>query len=98
MPTEEPKVDKKMLDKVGALVRLANDKPEDSEEARTAALTVARMLKENDLVIIPRSELERVKTVLNGAHALAKRHQEDANQKMVIAGIAGLMASKVLKF
>lgn len=97
MPTED-KTDKKTLDKLGALVRLANDKPEDSEEARTAAMTVVHMMKEHELVIIPRAELERIKTVVGAANALAKRHQEEAQSKMVMAGLAGLMASKMLKF
>lgn len=100
MPTEvkDAKDDKKLLDTVGKLIRLANDKDEGSEEARTAAMTVTKMVKENDLVIIPRSELERIKTVISGAHALAKRHKDEAQKQMLMAGIAGLMASKVLKF
>ncbi len=97
MPTEA-KDDKKVLDTVTKLIRLANDKEEDSEEARTAAMQVTKMVKDNDLVLIPRAELERIKVVIGQANALAKRHKDEAQQKMMLAGIAGLMASKVLKF
>jgi hypothetical protein len=97
MPTEE-KTDKKTIDTVSKLIRLANDRDGDSEEARTAALTVTKMVKDHDLVLIPRAEFERIKTVIQGAHALAKTAQEGAQQKMLLAGLAGLMASKVLKF
>jgi hypothetical protein len=100
MPTEakDTRDDKKLLDTVTKLIRLANDKDEGSEEARTAAMTVTKMVKENDLVIIPRAELERIKVVIGQANALARRSKEEAQQKMLMAGIAGLMASKVLKF
>lgn len=92
----DTKVDAKVLQKVGDLVRLANSA--DEEEARTAAIQATKLMKEHELMLVPRSELERIKTMVSGANALAKQYKDEAQQKMLIGALAGLAAAKVLKF
>ena len=93
MPT-----DNKVLEKVRKLVLLANDGGEDSEESRTAAVQVTKLMKEHELVLIPKAEIDRVQKLIGDAQALARTQKADATQKMLIGGIAGLLLSKQLKF
>jgi hypothetical protein len=96
MPTTDSKVDTKMLEKVHNLVRLAASG--DTEEARTAAMQATRLMKEHELVLVPRSEIERVEKAIRGHAELARQQEAQTTQKMMIAGLAGLFLSKQLKF
>lgn len=78
-----------VLDRVGKLVALAQS--DNEEEARTAAMTATRLMKEHKLVVIPQSEIDRIKTVIGEANQLAARYQGEANQKMMIGALAGFM-------
>jgi hypothetical protein len=95
MPTTVT-TDTKVLEKVHNLVKLAASG--DSEEARTAAVQATKLMKEHELVLVPRAEIERVEKMIAGHAALARQQQEQTTQKMMIAGLAGLFLSKQLKF
>ena len=81
-----------VLEKVGKLVALAQS--ENEEEARNAAITATRLMKEHKLVLVPQLEIDRIKTVIGEATALAKRHEGEATQKMLIGALAGFMVGK----
>jgi hypothetical protein len=83
-----PKSPQEVLDRVGALISLAQSNPDD-EEARTAAMQATRMMKEHELVLVPKSEIERVKRVIGEAQTLARQTTEGANQKMLLGALAG---------
>jgi|HubBroStandDraft_5_1064220.scaffolds.fasta_scaffold572190_2 cobalamin biosynthesis protein CbiD len=87
--------DKKTLEKVGNLIKLANGA--DDEEARTAAIQAAKMMKEHELVLVPRSELERVQKVVQGAQALQATMQKEKLQNMAIGAMAGVFLGKQFK-
>jgi len=84
MPTKE--IDD-VLKRVGDLIALTNNPNE--EEARTAAVKATALMREHRLVLVPESEIERVKTVIGEAQALAAKHQQEGNQRMMLAGLAG---------
>ncbi len=91
-----PTTDTKVLEKVHNLVKLAAGG--DTEEARTAAVQATKMMKEHELVLVPKSEIDRVQKMVEGAQALAREHKTEATQKMLIGGLVGLLLSKQLKF
>jgi hypothetical protein len=95
MPTTVT-TDTKVLEKVHNLVKLAASG--DSEEARTAAVQATKLMKEHELVLVPRAEIERVEKMIAGHAALARQQEAQTTQKMMIAGLAGLFLSKQLKF
>jgi hypothetical protein len=87
--------DKKTLDKVGDLIKLANDG--DTEEARTAAMKAVALMKQHELVLVPKSEIERIQKVVAGAQALERTMKEEKIQNMVIGGLAGVLLGKQFK-
>jgi hypothetical protein len=91
-----PTIDTKVLEKVHNLVKLAASA--EGEEARTAAVQATKLMKEHELVLIPRSEIERVEKAIEGARALARQQQNEGMQKMLIGGAVGLFLAKQLKF
>lgn len=84
MPTES-----KTLQKAQKLVALANSAEE--EEARTAAVQLARLMKEEELVLVPKSEIDRVNKVLGDATALAKQQQGEGMKKMMVGAVVGAL-------
>ncbi|MDE3097027.1 MAG: DUF2786 domain-containing protein [Chloroflexota bacterium] len=90
-----PKATQEVLAKVSSLVRLAQS--DNEEEARTAAMQATRMMKEYRLVLIPEAEIERVKTVVGEAQALAKQHEAAGTQKMMIGAVVGVLLGGKLK-
>jgi hypothetical protein len=90
-----PTTDTKVLEKVHNLVKLAASG--DTEEARTAAVAATKMMKEHELVLVPKSEIDRVQKLIEGAQALAATQKADGTQKMVIGGIVGVLLAKQLK-
>src|SRR5271167_2482072 len=88
--------DPKVLETVGKLIALANGA--DEEEARTAAMQATKLMKQHELVLVPRAEIERVQKLVEGARALATTQKAETQQKMIIAGIAGMLLSKSFKF
>jgi hypothetical protein len=90
MPTTVT-TDTKVLEKVHNLVKLA-------ASGDTAAVQATKLMKEHELVLVPRAEIERVEKMIAGHAALARQQQEQTTQKMMIAGLAGLFLSKQLKF
>lgn len=81
--------------KVSDLVRLATNEATSPEEARTTALLAVGEMRKSDLVVIPRSELERIRTVVDGAAKLAKAAQDEKRNNMVMGAIAGFAVSKL---
>ena len=84
MPTES-----KTLQKAQKLVALANSAEE--EEARTAAVQLARLMKEEELVLVPKSEIDRVNKVIGDATALAKQQQSEGMKKMMVGAVVGAL-------
>jgi Protein of unknown function (DUF2786) len=82
-----------ILDKVGKLVSLANSEGNE-EEARTAGMLALRLMKENKLVLVPQSEIDRIKKVIGESQALVKKYEGDANQKMMLGALAGFLFAK----
>ena len=98
MPTEDDdkRALKKTIEKVTKLVRLAADG--DEEENRTAALQAVHLMKDHELVLIPASELERIKKVIGDAQMKARDAAQSAQKEKLMWGIAGALLSKQLKF
>lgn len=87
-----------VLDRVKKLLALAqSDSAEETEEARTAAIQATRMIKEHKLVLVPQSEIDRIKTVIGDANALAKKYEDEGTQKMLIGAAAGFFLAGGLK-
>lgn len=84
-----------VLDKVGKLVSLAQSDNED--EARNAALLATRLMKEHKLVLVPQSEIDRIKKVVGDSEALARKYEGEANQKMMIGALAGFLVAGMKK-
>ena len=91
-----PTADTKVLERVHNLVKLAAGG--DTEEARTAAVQATKLMKEHELVLVPKSEIDRVQKMVDGAHQLAREQKNDSQQKMLIGGIVGMLLGKQLKF
>jgi hypothetical protein len=85
MANKEPK---DVVEKARALLKLAADDP-DSEESRTAASRVVQLMKENDLVLVPKSVIEESLKRVGEATALAQKAEQEKMQNMLIAGAAG---------
>lgn len=87
----------KVMDRLRDLVNLARDKdPEEAtEESRTAAVKALHLMKEHDLVIVSKAELERVQQRIDG---LARAAQEAGQQKMVLGLAMGFFGAKFMKF
>lgn len=81
-----------VLEKVGKLVALSQS--DDENEARNAAVTATRLMKEHKLVVVPQSEIDRIQTVIGDARALARKYEGEATQKMMIGALAGFMFGK----
>lgn len=80
----------KAAQEVTKLVRLSQQ--ENENEARNAAHAATTLMAKHDLVVIPRSELERVKKVISGAQAIAKRAKQE---KWINIGL-GFLGAKFL--
>jgi hypothetical protein len=90
MPTES-----KVLEKAQKLVRLANSAEE--QEARTAAVQLARLMKEEQLVLVPQSEIARIEKVIAGAKDLANTQKGERNKTLALGAIAGVLLGKQFK-
>ena len=84
-----------VLKRVTALIQRAQSPTgEDDEEARTSAMQAARMLKDHQLVVVPKSEIERVEQAIRHAHEIAKKSKDEAQQKLIMGVLGGLMLGK----
>lgn len=85
-----------VLEKVEKLIALAQSEEDGkpTHEARTAAITVARLMKENDLVIVPRVQLEAAQKAIHGATELRKEAKKAKRDGMILGGVLGVMAGK----
>lgn len=84
-----------VLKRVGALVKRAQSPTgEDDEEARTAAMQAALMMREHELVLIPKSEIERIETAIKQAQEVARKSKDEAQQKLIMGALAGIMLGK----
>jgi hypothetical protein len=82
-----------ILDKVGKLVTLANSDANE-EEARTAGMLALRLMKEHKLVLVPQSEIDRIKKVIGESQALVRKYEGETNQKMILGALAGFLVAK----
>ena len=87
---------KAIVEKVQNLGKLAlsvDDKGVPTEEARTAAAQMMHIIKDNDLVVVPKAEIQRM---VAGAAELETA--KAAGQKNLLMGLAiGYFGSKGLK-
>jgi hypothetical protein len=85
-----------VLEKVQKLCTLAlsEEDGEPTEEARTAAITATRLMKEHDLVIVPREQLEAAQKAINGATELRREAKKAKRDGMILGGVLGVMAGK----
>lgn len=79
---------KAVVEKAQALLRLAIDNPE-SDESRNAAVKVVQMMKEHDLVLMPKAEVEAIAKVVSGANELAQRVEKEKMQNILLGGALG---------
>jgi hypothetical protein len=91
---QEPGADK-AIERVRALISLATGGSTE-EEARSSALQAVRLMKEQNLTVVPQAAVEEVKRVVDGAQALMKKAKAEANQKLMIGLLAGAMFGKKL--
>ena len=85
-----------VLEKVKSLLNLATDDASKEEEARTAALTLARLMRENDLVPVPKTEFEKIQSTVDGMKRELAVAKEQQNGAMVKGAIGGFLAAKFL--
>lgn len=85
-----------VLEKIEKLVALAqtDDKGKPTEEARTAAVTAIKLLKDNDLVIVPREKLEAAEKAVEGAKAMRLEAKKAKRDGMLVGAALGLFAGK----
>jgi hypothetical protein len=83
-----------IVEKVQKLVALAQsqEKGEATEEARSAAVQVVRLMKENDLVIVPKADLEAAHKAVEGAQLLRKEVKKAKRDGLVM----GFIGAQVL--
>jgi hypothetical protein len=86
-----------VIDKVRNLVKLASDDAAEEEEARSAAVQAIKLMKENDLTVVPTTEWSTVKATIDGMRADLAKVKQDANGKMLMGAGLGFLASKFLK-
>lgn len=82
------------LETVNKLLALAQDGEGDSEEARTSAVKAAQMMKDADLVVIPRAELEAAAKAVEGVRSLQVLAKQERSKGMMLGGILGLVLGK----
>jgi hypothetical protein len=92
----KPKAGPDVLKRCAQLVKLAQDNPE-GEEARTAAVQAMALMKEHELCLVPKSELDRIQKVVGDAQLLAKKHEAELTQRLVIGAIGGVVLGKQFK-
>lgn len=83
---------KDVVEKVMGLGKLAlsQEDGESTEEARTAAVKALRLMKENDLVVMPRAEVEKV---IAGKKELAEAEAK-ANKNLLMGLAIGFFGGK----
>ena len=73
-----------------AKLALSEKEGENTEAARTAAMTAITLMKEHDLVVIPRSDLEKV---VEGRKEIAAA-EEKANRNLLMGLAIGFFGGK----
>lgn len=86
---------KTVLKRVHSLVKRAqNPLNDDDEEARTAAMQAANMMREHELILVPKSEIDRVEKLVRETQEIIRRSKGDGQQKYIVGALAGLMLGK----
>lgn len=88
---------KKTVDRVQDLVRLASDKATSEQEARTAALTAVRLMQEEGLTVVSSADLDDVQKRVKSLKAKLQKAEQNANQKMVLGALGGLVGARFFK-
>ena len=81
-----------ILEKVQGLVRLAQDG--DDEENRTAAAQAVQLMKQYELVLVPKSEIERVERVVEEANKVVSEQRDERTKNMAMGALAGFVLAK----
>lgn len=86
------------FEKFQKLVSLALSEEDDepTEEARNAAVKAIEMISDEsgDLIVLPRAEVERIKTVQGDQKQQLVKVKEAKNEGMLVGGFIGLMLAK----
>lgn len=84
-----------ILAKIEKLVALATDTDDDdNEEARTAAVQAVRLMREHDLALVPKKDLDNARQFVEGAQALARKADQAKWQHMGIGFAAAMFLNK----
>jgi hypothetical protein len=81
-----------VLERVQSLVKLAQDG--DDEENRTAASKAVQLMKQHELVLVPKSEIDRVQRVVDEANKLVEGNKTEKHKNMAMGALAGFMLAK----
>jgi hypothetical protein len=80
-------------EKVQHLVNLAANN-ENEDEARNAAVAAVNLMREHDLAVVPREDLERAQQVIQGANQLLVKAKEEGNKRLLIGVALGAFFGK----
>lgn len=93
--TRKPKDAADVMSKVRDLAALALS--DDEEEARTAAVQAIRLLKKHEIVMLPKTELERLISRVEGAAQLEKVAKQEKLQNILMGALGGMLFGSKLK-
>jgi hypothetical protein len=87
----ESKTVEKTIETIQKLVTLAvtEEDGQPTEEARTAAVTAAKMIHDNELVCVPKADMDRALKLVEGARDLARRTKAEGQKNMLIGAALG---------
>jgi multidrug resistance efflux pump len=81
-----------VIARVTSLTALAVDDSTTEPERRNAALQAITLINSNDLVVVPRAELDAAKTAVEGANAMVARSRKKETQNLMLGGVLGWLA------
>jgi hypothetical protein len=87
---KQPRTAEDIIERVEQLVSLAGNNNEPNEAA-SAAMMAVRLMREHELTVLPKKDLEAAQQVINGAQELVKRAEDKANGRLVMGVIAGML-------
>jgi len=80
---------REVMEKVRDLAKLAER--DDSEEARNAAVKAIKLLRQHEIVMIPKHELEKMASKVNGAIEAERKINEQKTMNIVMGFVGGLL-------
>jgi len=86
---------KEVLEKIEKLVRLAES--DNEEEARTAAMQAARLMREHELTVVPKAEFERAVSEMREVRKEIAGARSQKMGNIIMGAIGGFLLAKTLK-